>query len=54
MTFVLKSVVSYETLGLQESFNSTYFGHVIFKAWQYVIAIEIMCKNLKYVSIKAN
>jgi hypothetical protein len=32
MTFVLKSVVSYETLGLQESFNSTYFGHVIFKA----------------------
>jgi hypothetical protein len=28
MTFALKFVVSCETLGLQESFNGTYFGHV--------------------------
>lgn len=39
-------------LGLDESFQGTYFGHVLFKACQYAIANEKVCKNLKYVPIK--
>jgi hypothetical protein len=54
MTFALKYVVSCETLGLQESFNGTYFGMLLSKACQYVTTNEKVCINLRYVSIKAN
>ncbi len=53
MTFALKSIISCETLSLQESFNGTCFGHVFSKACQYAIIDEKMCINLMYVSIKA-
>ncbi len=52
LTNVLKSVVKCETLGLEESFQGTYFGHVFSKACQYAIIDDKICKNLKYVSIK--
>ncbi len=52
MVFPLKSVISCETLGLQKSFG-IYFGHVFSKACQYATTDEKMCKNLKYVFIKA-
>jgi hypothetical protein len=53
MTFVLKFVVNCETLGLQENFNGTRFGHVFSKACQYVITNEKVCKNIRYVFIKS-
>ncbi len=53
MSFVLKYLVNCETLGLQESFNDTCFGHVYSKACQYVIIDEIVVRSLRYVSIKA-
>ncbi len=53
MTFALKSIISCETLSLQESFNGTCFGHVFSKACQYATIDEKMCTNLMYVSIKA-
>ncbi len=52
MTFVLKYVINCETLGLQESFNDTCFGHVYSKAYEYAIIDEKMYKNLRYVFIK--
>jgi hypothetical protein len=30
MTIVLKSIIKYEVLGLDESFQGTHFGHVFF------------------------
>ncbi len=33
MTLTLKSIVSCDTLGLEEIFNGNYFGHVFSKAW---------------------
>ncbi len=36
MTTALKSVVSCDMLGLKESFQGIFFGHVVFKACQYV------------------
>jgi hypothetical protein len=51
MTFTLKIVVNYETLGLQESFNGTCFWHDFFKAYQYATINEFFCRNLKNVSI---
>jgi hypothetical protein len=53
MAFPLKYVVSCETLGLQKSFG-IYFGHAFSKACQYATIDEKMCKNLRYVFIKAN
>jgi hypothetical protein len=53
ITSTLKSIISYETLGLQESFNGIYFGHAFSKACQYATIDEKMCRNIRYVSIKA-
>jgi hypothetical protein len=53
MTFALKSIVSCETLSLQESFNGTCFGHVFSKACQYATIDKKMHINLMYVSMKA-
>jgi hypothetical protein len=53
MIFVLKYLVNCETLGLQQSFNDTCFGHVYSKAYQYAIINEKMYRSLIYVSIKA-
>ncbi len=53
MTFVLKFVVNYETLCLQESFNGTCFRHGFFKACHYATTNEKVCKNIRYVFIKA-
>ncbi len=50
MTFVLKYVVNCETLGLQESFNDTCFGHVYSKAYQYATIDEKVYRSLRYLS----
>jgi hypothetical protein len=52
MTYALKSIVSCESLGLEESFQGTCFGHAFEKACQYGTTKEKVCKNLKYVSMK--
>ncbi len=52
ITTVLKSIVSCDMLGLEESFQGTCFGHAFSKVCQYVIIEEIFCKDLPYVSIK--
>ncbi len=52
MTTTLKFVVNCEILGLDESFNGTYFGHAILKTYQYVTTEEKVCKKFKIVSIK--
>jgi hypothetical protein len=44
--------MSYEYLGLEESFQGTCFGHALSKASQYSTIEEKVCKNLKFVSIK--
>jgi len=49
----LKFVVKCETLGLDESFQGTCFGHVFSKACQYTTINDKVCKNLKYVFIKS-
>jgi hypothetical protein len=33
MTTILKSIVSCESLGLEKSFQGSYFGHVFLKAF---------------------
>jgi hypothetical protein len=53
MTTVLKSIVSCDMLGLEESFQSIYFVHAFSKACQYVTIEGKVCKDLQYVSIKA-
>jgi hypothetical protein len=53
MIGVLKSIVNCESLGLEENFQGTYFGHAFSKACQYGIAKEKVYKNLKYVYIKS-
>ncbi len=40
MTTTLKSIVSCDMLGLEESFQDIYFGHAFFKACQYAIIKE--------------
>jgi hypothetical protein len=47
-----KFVVKCETLGLEESFQGTCFGHVFSKAYQYATNDEIFCIGLKYICIK--
>jgi hypothetical protein len=52
MTATLQSIVNYNILGLQESFQGSCFGHAFSKAFQYATTDEKVCKGLKYVSIK--
>jgi hypothetical protein len=40
MTYALKSIMNYESVGLEESFQKTGFGHAFSKACQYGIAKE--------------
>jgi len=49
---VLKSVVSCDILGLEESYQGTCFGHAFSKAYQYAMIDEFFCKNFTYVYIK--
>ncbi len=51
-TIALKIVVSCDILGLEESYQGTYFGHAFSKAYQYATIDEKVCKDLTYVSIK--
>ncbi len=53
MIGALKSIVNCESLGLEESFQGTCFGHAFSKACQYGTAWEKVCRNLKYVFIKS-
>jgi hypothetical protein len=53
MTNVLKSIVKCDSLGIEESFQGTCFGHAFSKACQYGTIEEKVYKNLKYVSIKS-
>jgi len=53
LTNALKYVVKCETLGLEESFQGTCFGHVFSNACQYSMIDDKVCKNLKYVFIKS-
>jgi hypothetical protein len=46
ITYALKSIMSYEYLGLEESFQRTCFGHAFSKACQYGIAKKKVGKNL--------
>jgi hypothetical protein len=46
MTISLKSIMKCEILGLDESFQSTCFSNVFFKACQYVAIGEKVYKNL--------
>jgi hypothetical protein len=48
LTNVLRFVVKCATLGLEESFQGTYFGHVFSKMCQYATTDDKVCKNLKY------
>jgi hypothetical protein len=52
MTMTQKFVVSCEILGLDESFQGTWFGHAFFKTCQYGTTKDFFCKNFKHVSIK--
>jgi hypothetical protein len=44
MTIELKAIVNYESLGLEERFQSICFGHAFSKACQYAIVKENVCK----------
>jgi hypothetical protein len=52
MIYALKFIVSCESLGLEESFQGTCFGHAFSKACQCGTIEEKVCKILKYVSMK--
>ncbi len=52
MTITLKSIVSCDMLGSEESFLGICLGHVFSKACQYATTKEKVCKNLQYVLIK--
>jgi hypothetical protein len=45
--------MNYESVGLEESFQRTCFGHTFSKACQYGTTKEKVGKNLKYVSINS-
>jgi hypothetical protein len=51
MDIVLKIVFSCETLGLEDSFQRTCFGHVFFNICQYVATNETFYTSFKYVFI---
>jgi hypothetical protein len=52
MSITLKSIISCDILGLEESFQCTCFGHAFSKACQHATTKEKVCKNLPYVLIK--
>jgi hypothetical protein len=52
MTIILKFVVNYNILRLQESFQGSCFGHAFSKACLYASKNEKVCKGLKYEFIK--
>jgi hypothetical protein len=52
VTTTLKSIVSRNVLGLEESFSGICFGHAFSKTCQYDTTKEKVCKDLCYVSIK--
>jgi len=52
MTITLKFVVSYDVLSLTKHFQGSCFGHAFFKACQYALIDEKICKGLKYVFVK--
>jgi hypothetical protein len=45
MTTTLKSIVNYDVLGLEESFQSTYFGHAFSNACQYATTRKKFAKT---------
>jgi hypothetical protein len=45
MTMTLKFVVSFEILGLDESFQGTWFGHAFFKTCQYGTTKDFFAKT---------
>ncbi len=51
-TTTLKSIVSCDMLGLEESFQGVCFGHAFSKTCQYGTIEEKVYKCLQYVSIK--
>ncbi len=52
MKITLKSMISWEIFGLDESFQGTCSSHAFSKTCQYGTTKDFFCKNLKYVSIK--
>jgi len=53
MKITEKFVVKCEVFGLDESFQSSCFGHAFSKACQYAITNKKVYMNLKFVSIKS-
>jgi hypothetical protein len=53
MIAILKSIISCDVLGLEESFQGTCFGHVFFEVCEYATMDEFFCKGLRNVFIKA-
>jgi hypothetical protein len=49
---VFKSIVKCETLGLEGSFQGTFFGYAFSKACQYGTNDKKICKGFKHVSYK--
>ncbi len=52
MTIVLKFIVSWGVLGLDEKFQSTCFDHVFPKVCQYATTNKKVYKKFKFTSIK--
>ncbi len=52
MTISLKLIVSCDILGLEDSFEGTYFGLAFSTACQYALTNEKVCKGFKYVFVK--
>ncbi len=52
MTLALRFIMSYDILGLEESFNGSCFGRVFFKACQYGTTKKKVCKDMRFMSIK--
>jgi hypothetical protein len=52
MISTLMSDVSYDIMGLEETFNGSCFGHVFSKACYYGTTKEKVCKDIRFASIK--
>ncbi len=52
MTIVLKFIVSWGVLSLDENFQSTCFDHVFPEVCQYATTNKKVYKNFKFTSIK--
>jgi hypothetical protein len=48
-----KSIVKSQVLPLNENFQGICFGHVFFKACQYLTTNEKVCKKLRFISMKS-